>query len=183
MGWLQYLAIAVCLVAVVLAEDEVVRSGNICKYNRKTKECTACDTTTNSTTCTLQLKKGPRECLQTKTLTKRCPGTSRKAWRKSKNKGVGCKYTKGEWSECNTDSNEITRTLTLKKGPSTCEQTKTVTKRCKAAGRQGAAKTACNFGPWSEFGDCQNGVKTKTREVNSGGPRCQRRAAKTKPCT
>ena len=41
----------------------------------------------------------------------------------------------------------------------------------------------CFYGPWNEFGPCQNGVKTKTRPIVSGGDKCQRKAAKVRPCT
>jgi hypothetical protein len=42
-----------------------------------------------------------------------------------------CRYTKGAWSECNTATNQRSRSLTLKKGDSSCEQSKTITKKCK----------------------------------------------------
>ena len=43
-----------------------------------------------------------------------------------------CRYTKGAWSECDPRTNTRTRTLTLKKGDAaTCQQTKTVQKKCK----------------------------------------------------
>lgn len=45
---------------------------------------------------------------------------------------VACDYNKGgEWQACN--AGKMSRTLQLKPGqPSTCEQTKTITKKCKA---------------------------------------------------
>nr|CAD7411808.1 unnamed protein product [Timema cristinae] len=43
-----------------------------------------------------------------------------------------CRYVKGAWSDCDSKTNMRTRTLTLKKGDQqTCEQTKTIQKKCK----------------------------------------------------
>jgi hypothetical protein len=44
-----------------------------------------------------------------------------------------CKYNKGTWSECNTETNQMTKTKTLTKGDPTCTQTKTITKTCRRA--------------------------------------------------
>lgn len=44
---------------------------------------------------------------------------------------TACRYEKGPWSECDKATNKRTRSLTLKKGDSSCEQTKTKTKPCK----------------------------------------------------
>nr|CAD7597897.1 unnamed protein product [Timema genevievae] len=62
--------------------------------------------------------------------------------RGAKNRGEGkeggnksrdpCRYVKGAWSDCDSKTNMRTRTLTLKKGDQqTCEQTKTIQKKCK----------------------------------------------------
>ena len=40
----------------------------------------------------------------------------------------------------------------------------------------------CIFDKWGDFGPCQNGVKTKKREVLQGGEKCQRRAVKMRKC-
>jgi len=46
-----------------------------------------------------------------------------------------CRYTKGAWSECDTTTNQRTRSLSLKKGDAaTCQPSKTITKKCKKAG-------------------------------------------------
>lgn len=42
-----------------------------------------------------------------------------------------CRYTKGAWSECDKSTNQRKRSLTLKKGDSSCEPSKTITKKCK----------------------------------------------------
>ncbi|EFX84909.1 uncharacterized protein LOC124192534 [Daphnia pulex] len=51
--------------------------------------------------------------------------------RRRRGEGKACRYTKGAWSECNTATNQRSRSLTLKKGDSSCEQSKTITKKCK----------------------------------------------------
>lgn len=51
--------------------------------------------------------------------------------KKEKKGGKPCRYEKGPWSECDKATNKRTRSLTLKKGDSSCEQTKTKTKPCK----------------------------------------------------
>lgn len=160
------------------AQDGVL-AGQGCKYNKRGGQRGDCDPSTNTRTITLTLKKGGPECEATKTVTKPCRqdrtgrSTSR-GGRGARGQGNPCRYQRGEWSECDA-SNMMSRTLTLKKGdPETCEATKTVTKRCK--------KEKCTFGPWSSFGECQNGVRTKTRQVLSGGDECQSRTSKTKPC-
>ena len=42
-----------------------------------------------------------------------------------------CKYKFEEWSECNIATNTMTRRQTLKSGPSTCQQVKEYSKKCK----------------------------------------------------
>jgi hypothetical protein len=43
-----------------------------------------------------------------------------------------CRYVKGTWSDCDPKTNMRSRILTLKKGDqNTCEQTKTIQKKCK----------------------------------------------------
>ncbi|KOC67039.1 hypothetical protein WH47_11692 [Habropoda laboriosa] len=46
-----------------------------------------------------------------------------------------CRYAKGQWSECDSKTNTRSRTLNLKKGDKSCEQTKTIQKKCKKACR------------------------------------------------
>lgn len=43
---------------------------------------------------------------------------------------LDCRYTKGPWSECDAKSMR-SRVLTLKKGESSCVQTRTIQKKCK----------------------------------------------------
>lgn len=158
-------------------EEGANRKQGRCKYSKRGAVKATCDPTTKTRSITLTLKKGGPECEATKTITRPCrqdrPGRSPGG--RGRGKGKGCKYQKGEWSDCDETTNMMSRTLTLKKGdPTTCEATKTMSRKCK--------KEKCTFGPWSEFGDCQNGVKTKTRQVVSGGEGCQARTSKTKPC-
>lgn len=43
-----------------------------------------------------------------------------------------CKYSRGDWSNCDPTTNQKTRTLTLRKGdPNSCEKEKIITKSCK----------------------------------------------------
>lgn len=48
---------------------------------------------------------------------------------KGNKKGAGCKYEKGEWGTCNTATNLVSRTMTLKRGEG-CEPTQTQTLSC-----------------------------------------------------
>lgn len=80
----------------------------------------------------------------------------------AKNKRGGdkiCKYTRGDWSNCDPTTNQKTRTLTLRKGdPNSCEKEKKITKSCKR-GHQ-----VCQYdkGDWSE---CDPTTKTKERTL------------------
>jgi len=64
-----------------------------------------------------------------------------------------CRYKKGPWSECDNKLVTRSRTLTLKRGDSSCEQTKTIQKKC---------KKACRYekGP---FGPCDPTTNQRTR--------------------
>lgn len=42
-----------------------------------------------------------------------------------------CRYKKGPWSDCDPNSNMQRKSLTLKRGDSTCEQTKVMSRKCK----------------------------------------------------
>lgn len=49
-------------------------------------------------------------------------------WKKNNDR---CRYDRGEWSECNTSTNQATMTMTLKEGSAeTCEQTRVKTMPC-----------------------------------------------------
>ncbi|KAJ1525477.1 hypothetical protein ONE63_010287 [Megalurothrips usitatus] len=94
--------------------------------------------------------------------------------RAAKARSDPCRYAKGAWSECDTKSNTRTRTLTLKKGDSaTCEQTKTIQKKC---------KKACRYdkGAW---GECSNGRMARTDVLRSNSdPSCEQARQITKKC-
>lgn len=61
----------------------------------------------------------------------------------------GCLYDKSEWQSCNAEG-KMTRTLTLKSNqPSTCEATKTLTKKCKKATKAGKANPSKNVSFYS----------------------------------
>ncbi|XP_034947344.1 uncharacterized protein [Chelonus insularis] len=66
------------------------------------------------------------------TLVRTVRGTKDRA---SGNNSNNCRYSKSQWSECDSKTNSRSRTLNLKKGDKTCEQTKTITKKCKKACR------------------------------------------------
>lgn len=44
---------------------------------------------------------------------------------------TSCHYEKSQWSPCDEKTNVKTRTLTLKKGDASCENTKKIEKKCK----------------------------------------------------
>jgi len=99
--------------------------------------------------------------------------------RGAKDRGAGsssnsCRYTKGQWSECDPKTNKRTRTLSLKKGDKSCEQTKIIDKKC---------KKACRYekGPWSS---CVNGQLTRvdTLKANSDATSCEKSRRMTKRC-
>lgn len=53
---------------------------------------------------------------------------------KKDSKDIGCKYSKGPWSDCDPKTNMKTRPLSLKKDETptgSCEKTKVLTKKCK----------------------------------------------------
>ncbi|XP_058790642.1 uncharacterized protein LOC131663900 [Phymastichus coffea] len=86
-----------------------------------------------------------------------------------------CRYNKGQWSECDHKTNMRTRTLTLKKGDKTCEQTKAISKKCKK-------DKACRYekGQWSS---CINQVITRVDNVKStSDPSCDKTRRMTKKC-
>lgn len=89
--------------------------------------------------------------------------------------GQECRYTKGSWSECDSKTNQRSRTLTLKKGNQTsCEPTKTMQKKC---------KKACRYdkGTW---GECNaQGQMTRSDKLRSGSDSsCEQKREITKKC-
>ncbi|CAL1292065.1 unnamed protein product [Larinioides sclopetarius] len=93
----------------------------------------------------------------------------------SKKKEGECRYKKGPWSECDS-SNMQKKTLTLKKGDNSCEQTKVISRKC---------KKVCKYnkqGAWSEC-DSATGRKSKVLVLKSGSPQtCEANKKITKPC-
>uniref|UniRef100_A0ABD2VWS3 Pleiotrophin/Midkine C-terminal domain-containing protein n=1 Tax=Trichogramma kaykai TaxID=54128 RepID=A0ABD2VWS3_9HYME len=91
------------------------------------------------------------------------------------NGSPSCRYTKGQWSECDPKSNMRSRSLTLKKGDKTCEQSKTITKKCKKG-------KACRYekGNWS---NCVNNnmVRVDNLKANSDFS-CEKTRRITKKC-
>lgn len=89
---------------------------------------------------------------------------------------VGCRYTKGEWSDCDTTTNERTRTLTLKRGDSTeCESTKTEKRKC---------KKPCRYvkGQWSEC-DASVHMKERVDQLKPGSDQtCEATRRMSKKC-
>ncbi|XP_015920374.1 pleiotrophin [Parasteatoda tepidariorum] len=83
-----------------------------------------------------------------------------------------CRYKKSSWSECDS-SNLQRKTLNLKRGDSTCEQTKVVTRHC---------KKTCKYekGEWSEC-ETNSKVRTDTLKPKSDSS-CQPTRTLTKKC-
>ncbi|XP_074652486.1 uncharacterized protein LOC141906907 [Tubulanus polymorphus] len=140
-----------------------------CKYEKKV-QFGDCDSETNQKTRIRQKIAGDDTCPLTRTDTKPCRANK-------KVKKMHCVYQKRvQFGECNTDTNEQSRTRRLISGGKSCPPSQVDVKSCKT-------KVQCTYGNWTGFGDCQNGVRTNTREVLSGSDvKCERRASKTKPC-
>ncbi|XP_076760566.1 uncharacterized protein LOC143429063 [Xylocopa sonorina] len=84
-----------------------------------------------------------------------------------------CRYVKGQWSECDSKTNTRSRTLNLKKGDKSCEQTKTIQKKC---------KKACRYekGTWSE---CVNQLMTRADNLKANSDAsCDKTRQLTKRC-
>ncbi|XP_055620736.1 uncharacterized protein LOC129765010 isoform X3 [Toxorhynchites rutilus septentrionalis] len=100
--------------------------------------------------------------------------------RGTKNGGAGtaadsqCRYTKGPWTECDAKTNTRSRTLALKKGETSCVQTRTIQKKC---------KKACRYdkGAWSEC--APNGQMSRTDSLKSSSDAtCQSTRVVNKNC-
>ncbi|XP_014680846.1 PREDICTED: uncharacterized protein LOC106820788 [Priapulus caudatus] len=110
--------------------------------------------------------------------------------RKQEKEGVTseCRYSSGEWSECDLPTNMRTKTLTLKRGDN-CEPTKTIEKKCKrdkAARKHDKPEKACKHaydkGEWSAC-DPATGVKTRVDTVSDEYEyRCPALKEKSKVC-
>lgn len=86
-----------------------------------------------------------------------------------------CRYVKGAWSECDAKSNTRSRTLTLKKGDqASCEQTKTIQKKC---------KKACRYekGTWTECNAQSEMSRNDKLKANSDAS-CEQNRQITKKC-
>ncbi|XP_070532363.1 midkine-like isoform X2 [Ptychodera flava] len=149
-----------------------------CEGDRRRKACKydhgqwgLCDTLTNTRVrldTLIEETSDTTTCAPERVVVKKC--------------SFACKYAFEDWGECD----ETTRTrsregvLTRKKGetPADCDETILQTKNC--YNKKGNEK--CFFGPWDKYGKCIDGKRTKTRPLFAGGPRCQRKATKTKNC-
>ncbi|KZC08355.1 hypothetical protein WN55_09259 [Dufourea novaeangliae] len=86
---------------------------------------------------------------------------------------ASCRYVKGQWSECDSKTNTRSRTLNLKKGDKSCEQTKTIQKKC---------KKACRYekGTWS---GCVNKQMTRMDNLKpNSDPSCEKTRRLNKGC-
>jgi len=134
-----------------------------CKFRRG--EWTECDEKTELTTRIDTLVKG-QDCEKTREITKKCKRA--------------CKYSFGDWGDCDMKTNTRQRVKTLVKGDEKiCKKEEFVSKPCTK--RDGGER--CFFGPWGDFGPCQNGVTIKQRPLLQGGVECERKAVVTKTCS
>ncbi|XP_055843512.1 uncharacterized protein DDB_G0271670-like isoform X2 [Episyrphus balteatus] len=97
---------------------------------------------------------------QHQTHVKRGGGNAKSAMGEKKSeeqKQTSCRYSKSAWTECDTKTNSRSRTLTLKKGESSCQQTRTIQKKC---------KKACRYekGAWTE---CTSGQMTRQDKLKT----------------
>ncbi|XP_076242927.1 uncharacterized protein LOC143184516 [Calliopsis andreniformis] len=92
---------------------------------------------------------------------------------KERASGASCRYVKGQWSECDSKTNTRSRTLSLKKGDKSCEQTKTIQKKC---------KKPCRYekGTWS---GCVNQQMARVDNLKANSdPSCEKTRRLTKRC-
>jgi len=87
-----------------------------------------------------------------------------------------CKYRKGQWGDCDATTLKKIRTDTLiENSPGPCNATRVTEKACK--------RKTCEYGEWTEYGQCENGRQTKTRPIQTGtNEECGKKALKSKPC-
>ncbi|XP_076286223.1 uncharacterized protein LOC143211943 [Lasioglossum baleicum] len=86
---------------------------------------------------------------------------------------ASCKYERGQWSECDPQTNTRSRTLKLKKGDKSCEQTKTIQKKC---------KKPCRYekGTWT---GCVNQLMTRVDNLKTNSdPTCEKMRRLTRGC-
>ncbi|CAH1250983.1 Hypp8961 [Branchiostoma lanceolatum] len=134
-----------------------------CKYDITRGDC---DPTTKVFTITKTPKEGQPESCEEQVIEKRCKGKTPK---------VKCQYQKPTIPACADGERTITR-LPVEGSDPSC-QPRSRTKKCRAQ------KTKCTFGEWGDYGDCVEGVKTRTRPVLTGDQaKCAAKATKTRRC-
>ncbi|XP_035663200.1 pleiotrophin-A-like [Branchiostoma floridae] len=150
-------------------ESEVVQTRvckGACKYQKK--EATDCNEESNTFTVTKQLKEGdPTLCQQEIVKTKRCKdkmvgdgeAVTGKAAKKAAKKAARKEARKAARKEKRAKKPEINGEAATPKGP-------------------------CQYGAWSEFGECVDNKQTRTRPIMSGAEkrRCQQRATQVRNC-
>ncbi|XP_057334978.1 uncharacterized protein LOC130673786 [Microplitis mediator] len=95
--------------------------------------------------------------------------------RASGSNGPVCRYSKGEWSECDPKTNMRSRSLSLKKGDKTCEQTKNIQKKCKKG-------KACRYDKGT-FSACVNMSMTRVDNLKpNSDSSCDQTRRITKSC-
>ncbi|XP_043647629.1 uncharacterized protein LOC122616288 [Drosophila teissieri] len=102
-------------------------NGSTCRYAKSA--WTNCDHKTNMRSRVLTLRKGEQNCLPTRSIQKKCK--------------KGCRYEKGEWSQC--VGGQITREDKLEPeatggSDQNCNPVRTVSKKCKANGNSSGGK-------------------------------------------
>ncbi|EDV50028.1 uncharacterized protein LOC6545136 [Drosophila erecta] len=102
-------------------------NGSTCRYAKSA--WSNCDQKTNMRSRVLSLRKGEQNCLPTRTIQKKCK--------------KGCRYEKGEWSQC--VGGQITREDKLEPeatggSDQNCNPVRTVSKKCKANGNSSGGK-------------------------------------------
>lgn len=148
----------------------------------KTKECnyaratdSECDPITNRLNKTRVLKGTPTpDCPEVRVESVSCDRNA------VKKENRHCKYNWEQAETCNQTSNTFTITGSLvntEGAPADCEVVRTHEHMCKRG------KVPCSFGEWGEFGECNKGLQTRTREVQKG-PRnmCHRLTREMAPC-
>ncbi|XP_033161084.1 uncharacterized protein LOC117141638 [Drosophila mauritiana] len=102
-------------------------NGSTCRYAKSA--WSDCDHKTNMRSRVLSLRKGEQNCLSTRTIQKKCK--------------KGCRYEKGEWSQC--VGGQITREDKLEPeatggSDQNCNPVRTVSKKCKVNGNSSGGK-------------------------------------------
>jgi hypothetical protein len=129
----------------VVCADDAAR----CHYrpSRQAIVAAVCDPVTRKKTLTLPLTRGdPATCAPNKIIEKNCRQASGRgaAGNQGNSEQQQCKYVKGTWSECDSETNTRSRTLTVRPNSAAdCQQSKQLTKPCRnravdrKAGRRG----------------------------------------------